>query len=80
MDTYPFTSEKKALLGSKRDIQKLLKIFNIPEKRSKPIEIHCVLPVPSDTQQKAFQFVEVYWRSFFNFFGISNHQIKFSTI
>lgn len=80
MDTYPFTSEKKALLGSKRDIQKLLGIFNVAKKRDKSIEIHCVLPVPTNTQQKAFQFVEIYWRSFFNFFGIPNHQIKFSTI
>lgn len=80
MDSYPFQTEKGAIWGAKQDVKKLYRIFQVPKNLQKNIHVLCVLPVLVDTTEKAFQFVEAYWRTFFSSFGIENKNIKFKSI
>ena len=80
MDSYPFKTEKESIWGARQDVKKLHRIFLVPQKLQQNIHVLCVLPVSVNTKEKAFQFVEAYWRTVFSSFGIVNKDMKFESI
>ena len=76
MNRYKFRSEKETILGAQSDFKKIQKIFLL--KKLENFQITCVIPVQLDNQDKAFQFVQVYWTTIFEMVGIK--KIKFIAI
>ena len=73
-----FKNENDAAIAGKNDVLKLRNTYKLPDKIENEISIICVLPVQQNHQNKSFSFLESYWRTVFEEFGIVN--VKFRTL